>query len=87
MKEQERVGQEVQQEVEMRMRKADKEEESYRELVHNTETNLRVGVIIRHTHACKSATDYTKPGLTEAHPHQWFWLTILGNPCTNRRFK
>ncbi|XP_068592005.1 TBC1 domain family member 31 [Cebidichthys violaceus] len=39
-KEQERMGREVEGEVEMRMRRAEKEEESYTELLHCTETNM-----------------------------------------------
>ncbi|XP_045899928.1 TBC1 domain family member 31 isoform X2 [Micropterus dolomieu] len=41
LKEQERMGQEVEEEVEMRMRRAEREEESYTELLHNTETNMQ----------------------------------------------
>ncbi|KAM4633879.1 TBC1 domain family member 31 [Polymixia lowei] len=41
MKEQERVGREVEEEVEMRMRRAEREEVGYRELIHNTEENLQ----------------------------------------------
>ncbi|KAM3873428.1 TBC1 domain family member 31 [Diretmus argenteus] len=41
LKEQERVGQVVQEEVEMRMRRAEREEDGYRELQHDTETNLQ----------------------------------------------
>lgn len=36
------MGQDVEEEVEMRMRKAEKEEESYTELLHSAETNLQV---------------------------------------------
>lgn len=36
------MGQEVEEEVEMRMRRAEREEESYTELLHNTETNMQV---------------------------------------------
>uniref|UniRef100_A0A3Q1KH56 TBC1 domain family member 31 n=1 Tax=Anabas testudineus TaxID=64144 RepID=A0A3Q1KH56_ANATE len=42
LKEQERLGRDVEEEVEMRMRKAEKEEESYTELLHSAETNLQV---------------------------------------------
>ncbi|XP_039973734.1 TBC1 domain family member 31 isoform X2 [Xiphias gladius] len=42
LKEQERMGREVAEEVEMRMRKAEREEESYTELLHSTETNMQV---------------------------------------------
>lgn len=42
LKEQERFGQEVEEEVEMRMRKAERQEESYTELLHSTETNMQV---------------------------------------------
>ncbi|XP_038567965.1 TBC1 domain family member 31 isoform X2 [Micropterus salmoides] len=41
LKAQERMGQEVEEEVEMRMRRAEREEESYTELLHNTETNMQ----------------------------------------------
>ncbi|XP_033959344.1 TBC1 domain family member 31 isoform X4 [Pseudochaenichthys georgianus] len=40
-KEQERVGREVEQEVEMKMRKAEREQENYTELLHHTETNIQ----------------------------------------------
>ncbi|XP_054478450.1 TBC1 domain family member 31 [Anoplopoma fimbria] len=40
-KEQERVGREVEKEVEMRMRRAEEEEASYTELLHCTETNMQ----------------------------------------------
>ncbi|KAF3840112.1 hypothetical protein F7725_018829 [Dissostichus mawsoni] len=40
-KEQERVGREVEEEVEMKMRKAEREEENYTELLHHTETNMQ----------------------------------------------
>lgn len=42
LKEQEHTGREVEEEAEMRMRKAEREEESYRELLHSTETNMQV---------------------------------------------
>lgn len=41
-KEQERVGREVEEEVELRMRKAEKEESSYTELLCSTDTKLQV---------------------------------------------
>ncbi|AWO96996.1 putative TBC1 domain family member 31 [Scophthalmus maximus] len=41
LKEQEHVGREVEEEVEMRMRKAEREEESFTELLHRTETNMQ----------------------------------------------
>ncbi|XP_037641622.1 TBC1 domain family member 31 isoform X2 [Sebastes umbrosus] len=40
-KEQERTGREVEEEAEMRMRRAEREEESYTELLHCTETNMQ----------------------------------------------
>ncbi|KAK5862681.1 hypothetical protein PBY51_018050 [Eleginops maclovinus] len=40
-KEQERIGREVEEEVEMKMRKAQREEENYTELLHHTETNMQ----------------------------------------------
>ncbi|XP_023266178.1 TBC1 domain family member 31 [Seriola lalandi dorsalis] len=42
LKEQERMGRDVEEEVEMRMRKAEREEESYTELLHSTETNMQI---------------------------------------------
>lgn len=36
------MGREVAEELEMRMRKAEREEESYTELLHSTETNMQV---------------------------------------------
>nr|XP_019946572.1 PREDICTED: TBC1 domain family member 31 [Paralichthys olivaceus] len=42
LKEQERMGREVEEEVEIRMRKADREEESLTELLHCTETNMQI---------------------------------------------
>ncbi|XP_071327062.1 TBC1 domain family member 31 [Trachinotus anak] len=42
LKEQERMGWEVEEEIEMRMRKADREEESYSELLHSTEANMQI---------------------------------------------
>uniref|UniRef100_A0A3P8TT65 TBC1 domain family member 31 n=1 Tax=Amphiprion percula TaxID=161767 RepID=A0A3P8TT65_AMPPE len=41
LKEQERVGREVEEEVEVRMRKAEREEESFTELLHSTQTNMQ----------------------------------------------
>ncbi|XP_076594333.1 TBC1 domain family member 31 [Chaetodon auriga] len=41
LKEQERMGQQVEEEVEMRMRRAEREEESFTELLHSTETNMQ----------------------------------------------
>lgn len=41
-KEQERLGREVEEEVELRMRNAEREEKSYTELLHNTEANMQV---------------------------------------------
>ncbi|XP_035529140.1 TBC1 domain family member 31 [Morone saxatilis] len=41
LKEQDRMGREVEEEVEMRMRKAEREDESYTELLHSTETNMQ----------------------------------------------
>lgn len=42
LKKQERFGQEVEEDMEMRMRKAEREEERYTELLHSPETNLQV---------------------------------------------
>lgn len=42
LKEQERVGQEVEREVEMRMKRAERAEESLTEMLHSTETNMQV---------------------------------------------
>lgn len=42
LKEQDRFRQEVEEEVEMRIRKAERDEESYTELLHSTETNMQV---------------------------------------------
>ncbi|XP_040900016.1 TBC1 domain family member 31 [Toxotes jaculatrix] len=42
LKEQERMGQEVEEEVEMRMRRAERQEESYAELPHSTEKNMEI---------------------------------------------
>jgi len=39
---QERTGQEVEEETEMRMRRAEKEDESYTEMLHGTEANMQV---------------------------------------------
>lgn len=41
LKEQERIGRRVEEEVEMRMRRSEREEESYTELLHNTQTNIQ----------------------------------------------
>uniref|UniRef100_A0A3Q3KV10 TBC1 domain family member 31 n=1 Tax=Mastacembelus armatus TaxID=205130 RepID=A0A3Q3KV10_9TELE len=41
LKEQERLGWEVEEEVEMRMREVERKEDSYTELVHDTETNMQ----------------------------------------------
>ncbi|XP_041798537.1 TBC1 domain family member 31 isoform X2 [Chelmon rostratus] len=41
LKEQERMGRKVEEEVEMRMRRAEREEESFAELLHSTETNMQ----------------------------------------------
>uniref|UniRef100_UPI0037E9B930 TBC1 domain family member 31 n=1 Tax=Semicossyphus pulcher TaxID=241346 RepID=UPI0037E9B930 len=41
LKEQERMGQRVEEEVEIRLRRAEREEESYTELLHGTETNMQ----------------------------------------------
>nr|XP_046256314.1 TBC1 domain family member 31 [Scatophagus argus]XP_046256315.1 TBC1 domain family member 31 [Scatophagus argus] len=41
LKEQERMGHEVEEEVEMRMKRAEREEESYTQLLHSTKTNLQ----------------------------------------------
>ncbi|XP_044215928.1 TBC1 domain family member 31 [Thunnus albacares] len=41
LKEQERMGREVEEEVELRMRKAEREEEGYTELLHSAETNMQ----------------------------------------------
>ncbi|KAM7420309.1 hypothetical protein PAMA_014833 [Pampus argenteus] len=41
LKEQERIGREVEEEVELRMRKAEREEASYTKLQHSTETNTQ----------------------------------------------
>ncbi len=43
LKEQERMGRKVEEEVEMRMGRAERGEESYTELLHDTETNMQVG--------------------------------------------
>lgn len=37
------MGREVEREVEMRMRRSERAEESSTELLHNTETNMQVG--------------------------------------------
>ncbi|XP_034553747.1 TBC1 domain family member 31 [Notolabrus celidotus] len=41
LKEQERMGRRVEEEVEIRMRRAEREEESFTELLHSTETNIQ----------------------------------------------
>ncbi|XP_074540281.1 TBC1 domain family member 31 [Halichoeres trimaculatus] len=41
LKEQERIGRRVEEEVEMRMRRSERKEESYTELLHNTQTNIQ----------------------------------------------
>lgn len=42
------MGREVEEEVGMRMRRAEREEESYTELLHDTETNMQVSDTFQH---------------------------------------
>ena len=54
LKKQERMGREVEEEVDLRMRKAEREEKSYTEQLHSVQANMQVRVKINQQRTEKS---------------------------------